>query len=56
MTVKLLLVTLVDMAAAVVAAGVMVEHVEKMAVLQGATPNLVAHTVAPEATAAAAGL
>ena len=56
MTVKLLLVTLVDMEAVVVVAGVLVEHVGKMAVLQGAIPNLVAHTVAPEATAAAAGL
>jgi len=56
MTVKLLLVTLVDMAAAVVVAGVMVEHVEKMVVLQAAILNLVAHTVAPEATVAAADL
>lgn len=56
MTVKLLLVTLVDMEAAAVAAGVLVEHVGKMAVLQGAILNLVAHTVAPEATAEAAGL
>lgn len=56
MTVKLLLVTLVDMEAVAAAAGVLVEHVEKMAVLQGAILNLVAHTVAPEATAEAAGL